>query len=166
MNQYFVDTYQKMLTDIFPSARFVCGDIRDIVKTELYDTILSPANSYGDMRGGIDAIYIELFPKLKKLVRNIAAERNGINIGDLEICDIPENPGIKLIIMPTMVCPGNIRGSDNVFKAFIGLLTKLHYREMTVLCPCLGTGVGMMTAEESAIQIKYAYQYYKSCEKI
>jgi len=61
INPSFMDVYKRVLSDVIPNSEYIVGDIRNIIKNVQFDALLSPANSYGDMRGGIDAVYIEIY---------------------------------------------------------------------------------------------------------
>ena len=41
------------------------------------DAVVSPANSYGWMRGGIDAVYARAFPEVEQLVRSAVLAYHG-----------------------------------------------------------------------------------------
>lgn len=63
-----------------------------------------------------------------------------------------------MIICPTMETPMDIRGTDNVYLAFKGLLKFLgglpkSKTKRTISIPAFGTLTGKMSGEDSALQI-------------
>jgi len=107
------------------------------------DALVSPANSFGYMDGGIDRVYCTLFGGLEDAVQKQISKhgqrsplgRASLPIGKSVVVDIPHNAAANsseikqvgnsqcvnprfLIVSPTMEYPGRIVGTDNVFMAF------------------------------------------------
>ena len=152
------------------------GDIRDIKAP--YGAYISPANSFGSMGGGIDEIYSrDMFSGIEKVVMAKIAKRTTrgelsrsfdqltkdidkplLPIGEAIITPLTDYPRFDtcyLITAPTMVTPMDIQGTDNAYKAFVACLKVLKANPQIkfLVCPGLGTGVGGISAEESARQI-------------
>lgn len=73
-----------------------------------------------------------------------------------------------LACVPTMFLPENIRGTENVYWSIRGLMTLLDETFKSdcnttplIAVPCMGTGVGHLSAEESAIQVNRAINSHK-----
>lgn len=155
-------------TSQYKSA-FVCSDVKELVKEYAVTFILSPANSLGFMDGGIDMIYMQMFPGIQDRVQSQIAKFNIQTALGRKVLPIGSNILVKtndtdtpyLCCCPTMFLPGSIGEADNVYWAFIGLLQTLkHYisvEKLVVAIPCLGTGVGRMKATHSAQQIQRAF---------
>lgn len=147
---------------------FIHTNVVNLVERGEVDIIVSPANSLGFMDGGIDMYYMQLFPGIQKIVQDkirsfgitSALGRPVLPIGSAMIVQTGSKSCPFLACVPTMFLPENIKGTENVYWAMRGLLNLLEtIREdsnLTVAIPCFGTGVGRMTASESAIQIKKA----------
>lgn len=145
--------------------------------------IVSPANSFGFMDGGIDAVYTRRFgPKLQVTLQDkLAKYYDGelpVGQGVFVRTGDPSYP--YLISAPTMRVPGDVSMTPNAFlslKAAIKVALTIneiyHLRESkrregdlplkpdritSILCPGLGTGVGGMPFERCAAQMHKAYR--------
>jgi O-acetyl-ADP-ribose deacetylase (regulator of RNase III) len=126
------------------------------------DAILSPANSFGFMDGGIDLAYSHHFGwELQERLQRTLRESHGgeLPVGAAEIvrtehADIP-----FLISAPTMRVPGDISGTVNVYLAFRAALLAIQRAKTirSLLSPSLGTGVGGMPFDRAAKQMHAAY---------
>jgi O-acetyl-ADP-ribose deacetylase (regulator of RNase III) len=134
------------------------------------DAIVSPANSFGYMDGGLDLKYSQHFGwQLERRVRALLEQNyyGEIPVGQAIIVETGY-PNIKyLISAPTMRVPMNIENTVNAYLAFKGILqaVELHNKQCvskikSILCPGLGTGEGRMPYERCAKQM---YQAYLTC---
>jgi O-acetyl-ADP-ribose deacetylase (regulator of RNase III) len=133
-----------------PEVTVECGDI--FSRPAAY--LVSPANSFGFMDGGIDLAYS------KRFGWNLQADRLGsapVMVGDSRVLDTGDDDFPHLVVLPTMLGPMDISQSTNVFLAFHRLVT--YYREWRgeFVCPGLGAGVGNMPCERAAVQMEAAY---------
>ncbi len=166
-----IDGYQKYLSS-YPNMIFIHGTLDDILNTYYNKStpfvLVSPANSYGNMRGGIDLCIIRKFPECEKKVLDEvkkspyidSTSRNIIPVGKCRCVELDNKQNV-LIIAPTMETPKNIQGTENVYAAFKAIykVTKQLSKNTIVACPCLGTGIGGMSGEDSALQILKYLQY-------
>jgi O-acetyl-ADP-ribose deacetylase (regulator of RNase III) len=147
------------------------GDIFDITA----DAIISPANSFGFMDGGIDLAYSKYFGwgLQKTLQSKICNVFHGeLPVGLATIIET-KNKNIKFLIScPTMRVPENVSNTVNAYLAFrAGLIEVLNFNKenevniSSILCPGLGTLTGMISAENCAKQMKYAYDLIL-CNKV
>lgn len=136
------------------------------------DAVVSPANSYGWMRGGIDAVYARAFPEVEEQVRSAVLAYHGGELPVGEALLVPTgvpNP-IWLISAPTMREPGERLPADTVHpylaaRAVLrlwasavlesGALVRQVVRSIAM--PGLGTGVGGVAPELCARQIAAAW---------
>jgi O-acetyl-ADP-ribose deacetylase (regulator of RNase III) len=157
-----------------------CGDIEDIdvhhgsILDVACDAIVSPANSFGFMDGGVDAIYLEYFgPDIQLRVRRAIYDRHH---GELVVgaADIVETGDVRLpylIVAPTMRVPMILHESVNAYlatrAALLLLLTgvfpeggregqRLADVIGTVAFPGMGSGVGRMPPDICARQMRAA----------
>lgn len=142
------------------------------------DAIISPANSFGFMDGGIDLIYSNHFgwDLQKRLQKLLKEEHYGeLPIGQAVIVPTHKNDIPWLISTPTMRIPMFVHGTPNAYLAFRASLVaikkhndRLQHEENvingpvsgwieSVLCPGLGTAVGRMPFDVCAKQMFYAY---------
>ncbi len=126
------------------------------------DALVSPANSFGDMGGGVDqAIDAYFHGKAQQAAQQIIRDEwcGELPVGVAAIVEpIPHQKPV-MICAPTMRVPGNIQGTLNVYLAMRALLVaaaKANLRH--VVCPGLGTGVGGMAYDEAAHQMRVAFQ--------
>lgn len=132
------------------------------------DAILSPANSFGFMDGGIDAVYTyQLGPQVQERLRDLLAREFGgeLPVGHAVLVPTgrPEIPWC--ISAPTMRVPMDVSDTANAFLAFRAALRCVQaHNETTVrtpirslLTPGLGTAVGRMPPARCARQMKEAW---------
>lgn len=144
-----------------------CGDIFQLGVP--VDAIVSPANSFGYMDGGIDYIYsLELGWEMSEALRHrIKTQFNGeLLVGQATTIDIRAlNPKAKipyLISAPTMRVPAIVKGTVNAYLAFRAVLLELRNQPQikSILCPGLGTGVGEIPPYACAAQMFAAYSHF------
>jgi O-acetyl-ADP-ribose deacetylase (regulator of RNase III) len=131
------------------------------------DAIISPANSFGFMDGGIDAVYTYQFGDgLQQRLQDVIAREHGgeLPVGVATIvatghADIP-----WCISAPTMRVPRDISATVNVYLAFrAALLGVLAHNASgrpaitSILCQGLGTSVGGMPVARCARQMRAAW---------
>lgn len=140
------------------------------------DAVVSPANSFGFMDGGVDAVYTRHFGKdLQKHLQEIIRDRHHgeLLVGTAEI--LPTNdPKIPFLISaPTMRVPMILRDSANPFlaaRAALLLTTTgsflngdlagepISSKVQSIAFPGLGTGVGGVGPETCAHQVRCAIE--------
>ncbi len=155
INKTLVDEFQKHLSSF---GKVIHGSIVDLE----VDAIVSPANSYGFMDGGIDYVYSKHFgwDVQKKLQERIRTEFNGeLLVGQATEIETNNQKIPYVISAPTMRVPMDARGTVNAFlatKAVLNLLTNRNNKIKSVAFPGLCTGVGMMPFDTCAIQMSEA----------
>lgn len=131
------------------------------------DAIVSPANSFGFMDGGIDALYTYQFggglqDRLRAL---LAAEHHGeLPVGMAVIVPTQHHDIPWCISAPTMRVPGNVAETLNAYLAFRAALHAVvehnrrgHAPIRRILCPGLATAVGQMPVARCARQMRAAW---------
>jgi len=131
------------------------------------DAIVSPANSFGFMDGGIDLVYSEYFgwDLQKRLQKIIQKEYYGeLPVGNAAIVEICNEKIKYLVSAPTMRLPADVSRTLNAYLAFRAVLIVIKEHNarnedkiQSVLCPGLPTGVGKMPPMTCAKQMKKAY---------
>jgi O-acetyl-ADP-ribose deacetylase (regulator of RNase III) len=147
-------------------------ELRELVDSKKIDIIISPANSYGAMTGGIDIDIVKLDSTIQQKVYAKVKESNYLDM-DNE-CYIPVgtcqqikvNHSLTLLIAPTMKHPKDISDTNNVLLAFNAIIIFLenaayHSHNLVIACPCLGTGCGGMDPELSAKQILNTFKIHQ-----
>jgi len=135
-----------------------------------FDLMVSPANSFGLMDGGIDAAIIRYFGDelAVRVQARIRVEFWGEQpVGTCFIIETGDPQHPFLAHTPTMRVPMVVEGTDNVYSAMRAMLLATHKhnatqerRIATIACPGLGTGVGMMPPEMAARQMAIAYKHF------
>lgn len=144
-------------------------DVKNLINTTKVDAIVSPANSFGFMNGGIDQVYSEIFNDIEKNVRDKIKMLDIVNNDGqcyLPVCSAitvkTNNSKCPLLICnPTMYMPGSEVNNNNIFYCFISLIyLSKRNPNMVIACPGLGTGIGMVSAKSAIDQIEMAiFQY-------
>ncbi len=138
----------------------------DLMATEA-DAILSPANSFGFMDGGIDLVYSRFFGwELQDRLQALIEERclGELAVGEALIVPTGHARFAYLVSAPTMRIPMQIDDTLNVYLAFRAALLAVTRHNQTaekpirsLASPGLGTGVGRMPAKRAARQMRAAY---------
>ncbi len=135
-----------------------------------FDCMVSPANSFGLMDGGIDAAIIRFFGHslMEKVQQRILEEYLGEQpIGTSFIVETghPKHP--FLAHTPTMRVPMLIAGTHNPYVAMWAMLLAVRHHNQrakqkinSIACPGLGTGIGRMPYTEAARQMALAYENF------
>lgn len=147
----------------FPTVEVVEGDFfsRDA------DAMVSPANSFGIMDGGLDlAIRNALGSTIQNEVQRVILERHHgeIPVGAAEIVSTSHSRWPHLVIAPTMRVPERVAHTVNAYLAFRAILLAIqrHNEEneqapiCSFLVPGLSTGIGAMEARRCAAQMRMA----------
>jgi O-acetyl-ADP-ribose deacetylase (regulator of RNase III) len=153
------------------AAAFADADAVEVVEGDLLslgcDAVVSPANSFGDMGGGIDkAIDDFLGGAAQKAVMAAIAEHF---LGELPVgmATVVELAGPRLafvVAAPTVRVPVSVAGTINAYLAMrAALVAVLRHNEggrpiRSLGVPGLCTGVGGMHPVEAANQMKAAYE--------
>lgn len=143
-------------------VRIVEGDICELP----CDAVVSPANSFGFMDGGLDHALSERFGwDLEKRVKAAIQSRplRELLVGEAMVVATEDVRVPWLICAPTMRVPMRIKTSINAYLAMKAILiaAKSHTEEIGiahVAVPGLGTGVGHLAPEVSAGQMAKAYR--------
>jgi len=138
--------------------------IKNDITKEKCDAIISPANSFGFMDGGLDYALSKRFGwgLQEKLQKEISILEEGeLLIGKSLIIETEDQEIPYLISAPTMRIPMsfNISTSVNAYLAMKAILigAKNHQEIKTIAIPGLCTGSGRMDPEIAANQMYKAY---------
>jgi O-acetyl-ADP-ribose deacetylase (regulator of RNase III) len=134
--------------------------------------VVSPANSYGWMRGGIDAVYATEFPAMEQRVRSAVLAYHGgeLPVGQAVIVPTDVAEPAWLISAPTMREPGELLPQDTVHPYLAARAVFRMWRDgrleddrpvravvRTIALPGLGTGVGGVPPTVCARQVMAAW---------
>lgn len=140
------------------------GDLLDVD----CDAVISPSNSFGYMDGGIDwHIDRDYDGEAQRAVLALIAERfyGELPVGSVAVLKMATRRLPYLIASPTMRVPGDdLEGTINAYLAMRAALAAILDQNRdgggrigSVAVPGLGTGVGGMAPDESALQMRAAY---------
>lgn len=160
--------------------RSECGDLEvvsihhgSILEAEC-DAVVSPANSFGFMEGGIDAVYRHHFgDAIQGIVRRQIREyhHGELPVGNADIVETGNERIPFLIVAPTMRVPMILQHSVNAYLAARAVFILCLYGDFksgryagrrvseavdTIAMPGLGTGVGRIGARICADQVRQA----------
>jgi O-acetyl-ADP-ribose deacetylase (regulator of RNase III) len=130
-----------------------------------YDCMVSPANSFGLMDGGIDLAITNYFGKQlmqrvqKYIIENYAGEQP---IGTSFIIETNNDRHPYLAHTPTMRIPMDIRNTDNVYQAMKAMLIAVNQNNniKSIACCGLGTATGRVSYSVAAKQMALAYKNF------
>jgi O-acetyl-ADP-ribose deacetylase (regulator of RNase III) len=139
-----------------------------------YDCLVSPANSFGMMDGGMDAAITKFFgiSLMDRVQQRILDDYLGEqSVGTSFIVETGNPTYPWLAHTPTMRVPMKIGGTDIPYIAMWAMLlaVNMHNRVnsetpnkliTTIACPGLGTGIGCVPPDESARQMALAYDHF------
>lgn len=135
-----------------------CGDFFSLST----DCVVSPANSFGFMDGGLDLVISKVigWQVQEKLQKQIQEKYFGeLLVGQAELVETDFKEIPFCIVAPTMRVPQILKDTVNVYLASkaIFYLLKNESRINTVTISGLGTGVGKVPYDVCAKQMKQAY---------
>jgi len=157
-----------------------CGDLDfiEIFHGSILDTkcdaIVSPANSYGFMDGGLDALYMDYFGSSiqTKVRKQIYLHHHGeLIVGMSDVVETNDHKIPFLIIAPTMRVPMKLRDSINPYLAARSVFILQRYGVFlsgkhkgknvsdlvrSIALPGLCTGVGGISYSTCAHQVREA----------
>lgn len=133
------------------------------------DAIVSPANSFGIMDGGLDlAIRDTLGYDVQSRLQEVIVEKyhGELPVGAAVIIETGHDRWPHLVAAPTMRIPESVSGTLNAYLAFRAVLVAVKNFNLSggprridsVVCSGLATGVGGMTAQRCARQMLLAYK--------
>lgn len=132
------------------------------------DAIVSAANSFGDMGGGIDKAIDDLYDgEAQRRVRAaIAHECCGeLPVGCALVVELPTGRFPFLVVAPTMRVPGQVTGTIHAYLAMRAVLVAVvrHNRNAPrkitrIAISGLGSGVGGIAYDDAARQMRAAFE--------
>jgi O-acetyl-ADP-ribose deacetylase (regulator of RNase III) len=159
-----------------------CGDLPDVsvhrgsILDLTVDAVVSPANSFGFMDGGIDHLYSDRFgwevqDRLQKLIRT--AHHGELLVGSAEIVET-DHPRIPFVIAaPTMRVPMILTETVNPYLAARAALLLVKHGVIragvlagesvaaavqSIAFPGMGTGIGRVEPDTCARQVRTAIE--------
>jgi O-acetyl-ADP-ribose deacetylase (regulator of RNase III) len=150
-----------------PNVEIVHGRFETLPR---FDCMVSAANSFGLMDGGVDLAIISFFgiELMDRVQERILSEFLGEqSVGTSFIVETGNRKHPFVAHTPTMRVPMPITRTDNVYRAMWAMLLAVHHHNRSsakpiqvVACPGLGTATGRMPCAEAARQMAAAYRNY------
>ncbi len=153
--------------EYFPDVEIVNNYFEWLTK---YDCLVSPANSFGMMDGGMDAAITRFFgvsleTRVKQHILEEFLGEQPVGTSFIIKTGHPKHP--FLAHTPTMRIPMKIQCKDIPYNAMWAMLlavrgyNKIHPNSInSVVCPGLGTGIGQIPPDEAARQMAIAYDNF------
>lgn len=136
------------------------------------DAIVSPANSFGFMDGGIDFVYSKRFGwQLQDRLQGIIRRRfdGELPVGTAVIVETGDVEFPLLISAPTMRVPEDVAHTANAYLAFRAALQAVTRHNASseehicsIVCPGLATAIGGMAPTVCAKQMRRAYDRWRN----
>jgi len=152
----------------FQTVNVYHGKFQEITS---FDCLVSPANSFGLMDGGVDLGIRNYFGmniqyNVQKVVQKEFYGEQPVGTSVIVHTENDDYP--FLAHTPTMRVPMDISKTDNVYNAMFAMLRavanhnkqKKVLRINKVLCPGLGTATGRVPVKEAARQMAVAYRHF------
>lgn len=153
--------------DEFEHVEVVRGRFEDL---NSFDCMVSAANSFGLMDGGVDLAITKYFGVglMEHVQAVILKEYLGEQpVGTSFIAETGDPRAPFLAHTPTMRVPTTIARTDYSYQAMFAMLRAVRAHNLArpavierVACPGLGTGTGRMPLEEAARQMAVAYAHF------
>jgi O-acetyl-ADP-ribose deacetylase (regulator of RNase III) len=134
-----------------------------------FDCMVSAANSFGLMDGGVDLAILDFFgiELMDRIQERIVVDYLGEQpVGTSFIIETGNKKHPFVAHTPTMRVPMPIRTTDYVYSAMWAMLVAVNQHNRThpmkiasVACPGLGTATGRVPSEEAARQMALAYRW-------
>jgi len=170
--QALCSKWEQVFSD-YPEVEVITGDYFQ----QSADAIVSPANSYGIMDGGLDrAIRNELGFQVEADIQEVILNKyhGEMPIGSAEIINIDHEKWKYMISAPTMRIPESVAFTLNAYNAFRAILITVNsFNESlpknpikSLVCSGLGTGIGLMTPIRCAGQMRSAYKLMQEPARI
>jgi O-acetyl-ADP-ribose deacetylase (regulator of RNase III) len=151
--------------------RFFGVDAVEIRQGDLLETgadaVVSPANSFGDMSGGVDKRIDDHFEGAAQnaIMKRIADQFLGeLPVGMAIVVPTEDTRTRYVIAAPTMRVPGHVANTLNAYLAMRSALVAVYKHNLDnrtpikrIAVPGLCTGVGRMSCTVSANQMRAAY---------
>jgi O-acetyl-ADP-ribose deacetylase (regulator of RNase III) len=145
------------------SVEILQGDLLEVGA----DAVVSPANSFGDMSGGVDKRIDDFFGGAAQAAirARIQSEFLGeLPVGMAIVVPMPSTRIRYVIAAPTMRVPQDVAGTLNAYLAMRAVLVAIREHNVasnapirSVAVPGLCTGVGQMPCAEAAAQMRAAF---------
>ena len=153
--------------DGLPDVEVVNGRFENLPE---YDCMVSAANSFGLMDGGVDGAITAYFGQqlMDRVQKQILDEWHGEQpVGTSMIIETGHEKHPYIAHTPTMRYPMDIRHTDSVYRAMWAMLNtvskfnKQTERKINIIaCPGLGTDTGNMPFKEAARQMALAWKNF------
>jgi O-acetyl-ADP-ribose deacetylase (regulator of RNase III) len=160
-NEQVVEAWTRRFAP-FPEVSIQLGDILTVAE----HCLVSPANSYGFMDGGIDAAYRVFFgAQIERTVQDAVKRRpeGHLPVGASLVVRTGHANVPYMIVAPTMTVPEMVE-SRNCYRAMRAVLRIAGADAEVgrdVYCPGLGTGVGFVPPDHAAEMMAEAYRDWK-----
>jgi O-acetyl-ADP-ribose deacetylase (regulator of RNase III) len=163
------------------SQAFQSFDQVEVVEGDFFasdsDAMISPANSFGIMDGGLDlAIRNALGIGIQAVVQRTIIDRHHgeMPVGCAEVVATSNMRWPHLVVAPTMRIPESVAQTVNAYLSFRAALLAVDRHNTgqggppirSLLVPGLGTGVGGMDPRRCAAQMRIAYDHVSKPARI
>lgn len=136
----------------------VQGELEHIIRYHNFQAIVSPANSFGIMDGGIDKPLAEAFPPVRRNVYSLLKAVHGgyLPVGSTDIVETGDSRHPLMIVAPTMPYPRALADPFVVYDVMRSLLKTAENNGVeSIAIPGLATATGKVPHDVAA-KLMYA----------
>lgn len=168
INTELVKAWKSIFFDYASTVEIAEMSLETLIERDKFDCLVSPANSFGIMDGGIDLPIRRAFPEVQAEVTQVIARnwQGYMPVGDCSLAKTGDDRHPWLAIVPTMPWPMPIP-SFWVYNSMRGLFAELHrchtshhsphVRRLAI--PGMGTATGAVPPGEAARMMMLAYKH-------
>jgi O-acetyl-ADP-ribose deacetylase (regulator of RNase III) len=164
--QALCDAFRERFKDL-PNVEVINGKFEQL---PVYDCMVSAANSFALMDGGVDAAIIQFFgyELQERVQKRIIDEFLGEQLVGTSIIVETNHPKHPFIAhTPTRRVPMDIAHTDHVYLAMWAMLLAVRQHNLksekqinVVACPGLGTATGQVPYRQAARQMALVYEHF------
>lgn len=130
------------------------------------NTVVSPANSYGFMDGGLDELYTNFFgltPQTKLQAAIKHRPEGYLPVGSSILVHTGGDRIPYMICAPTMILPEPVPAHHSFYAMAAVLNAASRHSDIVkkVFCPGLATGIGRVAPEDAALEMANAYRKWR-----
>ena len=170
INKQMIDAWEPEFAPYFSHpdhpVEIQLSSVGTLLATVDIDGLVSPANSFGFMDGGIDGVYSQLIPGIQQKVQTVINSKDyygEIPVGQAFTVETRQPNPFELIVAPTMRVPHDLN-NDLAINCYLATRAvfieadRYYGSEQILAIPGMGTGCGYLPVDFVAKSMRKAYE--------